>query len=164
VTLIAVFSGPIGQRGQAYQAIIGAGMRVIVSEPTESHGLPSYPDPLVAHEQGAPNAGHTPGTKHPATLRHFAGKGEDGTSVYESRPHECENVGEDYEADTRIGFVTLTGSDSVLDAAARAATTVGWQLRMHGIEGGEAAPGNFGEDERIATLEARIAALEGRTR
>ena len=61
-----VASGPIGHRNQARQALTSAGF--VVSPTEDTWGLPSWPDPITAHGQGAPNAGHTPGTPHPDTM------------------------------------------------------------------------------------------------
>jgi hypothetical protein len=168
------FSGPIGVRDQVRQGLVGAGCRPLLEEATNLRGLPSYTDPLTAHEAGAPNSGHTPGTLHPSTLRHMVvdasgapvrravGVNDIGETeyetVYEDREHVCEHVGKPYEADPRIGALTVVGED--IERPAYVVATFGWRLRSHGVEHEMAPVTGAGFPEvssvRMSDLEQRV--------
>lgn len=112
-------------------------------------GFSSYTDPQVAEKEGKPNAGHTPGTKHPAALEHLIREGdhEDGCTLSEKtgkpikcahvgltehRGHKCKHVGDDYTADPRIAFLTVTHDDErSIDQAQELAEKYGWMVRSH---------------------------------
>lgn len=134
---LMVFSGPVAQRADVHTALERAGFQHrpegvgpdgLPADP--SHGLPSYPDPLAASEAGKPNAGHTPGTLHPATLDFLA---DDGESVEERENPLTEHHGKPYGADPTIGFLTFLGD--MVDTARPVAERYGWSLRMHRAAG-----------------------------
>ena len=215
-----VASGPISLRNQARQALVSGGFTVADTE--ESWGLPSWTDPITAHEQGAHNAGHTPDTPHPDTLhrrtteedqaavdaahqaahqavveearaaheeavaefeRHLAEVGSSATADFEPpapptfveppepagapllpefipETHACEHVGQDYEADPTVAFLTADGPHP--DAAVAALAPFGWLLRMTVVAVGEVTSTEeltFGTD-RIGDLEQQVAELK----
>lgn len=148
--LTIVLSGPKGYRSRVVSALRRAGYEIGPED--HGHGLPSYTDPVTAHEAKKPNSGHTPGTPHPAELVTI----EDGKKV--AVPHDCEHVGDDYEDDPRIAWITCRGPHP--DDAQRAAETLGWQERMHGYRT-EATPDPVLEIVRTwGAMQSRVKDLE----
>lgn len=145
-----VFSGPVKTLPAAHGAAVKAGLIHVPDTVLEdgtvdpSHGLPSYTDPVTAHDAGAPNAGHTPGTLHPTKLRRVGVKGE----LEEQDNPLATYFGKPYKADPAIGFLTFTGDHE----AVAALETHGWQLRAHHVPTKQ----HVAEDP----FNARLAALE----
>lgn len=189
IEMNVVISGHKRTEPQARKALAAAGITVIPThlpngDPNPKHrvddwGLPSYTDPITAEKAGQPNAGHTPGSQHPAQLEYLILEGDhadrpecaegcDWHDPTEPRDHACKHVGEDYEQDQRVGFVAGTVECPELDAAAvtlavtkahDAVEKIGWQLRAHW----ETQPAGFKAPdpvELIAAMEDRLAALE----
>lgn len=118
----AIFSGPGVDRDKVAAALTDAGFPPVPEgivlrwddKPHDDHGLASYPSPEHAAKAGVPNAGHTPGTPHPAT-------------------------GKQYVHDPRVAFITVPmpdhkrGKPRPLDAIAKVVTGAsnGWGLRLH---------------------------------
>lgn len=154
-TLTIVLSGPNTFRHQVATSLKREGFEV--GPETHGHGLPSYTDPITAHEAGKPNAGHTPGTEHPAELLAVE-EDDDGNAVHVPVPHDCEDAGSPYEDDPDIGWVSARGLD--VDRAQAVAQGFGWQLRMHGVKT-EADPDPVAEMlNEWAAMKARVDELE----
>ena len=128
IPALVVVSGPGSELSTVEELLASAGAKVpqvdgVVFDKNSSHGLPSYPDPITAEAAGHPNAGHTPGTPHPATLRF---KGEDGL---EERPNPVQHHGEAYEEDSSIAFLTVEcGDPNVVERVLQGRP---WIVRMH---------------------------------
>jgi hypothetical protein len=118
---MVILSGPVRTRGAAGRALQTIGFKLVpesLQREMGSWGLPSYADPIKAHEAEMPNSGHTPGTPHPSELEFVDGKHE----------HACEHVGEDYVPDPRVAFLAASGTDP--DRARIAAEPYGYEVRV----------------------------------
>lgn len=120
---LVTLSGPGTELSKVEKALTDVGLRPPVFEdfeldPYDSHGLPSYTDPVTAHAAGKPNAGHTPGEPHPATL---VISGEEQANPV---PHH----GEAYEPDTSVAFFTVAGHPDPVELAIKGTN---WAVRMH---------------------------------
>lgn len=114
----ATFSGPVEGRDKINAALANAGFQLLpdraagaLVRPWDTFGLPAWANPSLADDQGAPNAGHTPGTKHPDT-------------------------GKPYVDDPRVGFSTVLLDDEgdakeLNRAVSLLGKRSGWRLRRH---------------------------------
>lgn len=145
-----LISGHKRSKLSVQEELSGAGFELVLLKPGEDHwGFPSYTDPLTAEAFGHPNAGHTPGTAHPFALEHLVldGDHEKGCTLSEAtgkpvkcehvgqteeRHHDCKHVGDPYEPDPRIAFVTVSHADPrSIDHAQDIASKFAWSLRTY---------------------------------
>lgn len=184
---VMVFCGPVERRSDCARALISVGLAPLpdhIQAEVHSWGLPSYTDPITAHEAGKPNAGHHVDQGHPAFIDYLvqAGDHEEGCTVdtdgepvecihvghTEPRPHMCEYLGQPYEEDKSIGWLSVYGD--AVNSAAAAATSAGWSLRLHSSpsvmklpEPGDVRFQPPSDDELFAKLEARYESLRPRS-
>lgn len=138
---LAVLSGPLARRNDLKRSLEGAGLTVLdpgplPDDPTVAvahRGLSSYPNPDLAADAGAPNAGHTPNTEHPET-------------------------GEAYEGDPRIGFLDVQVPDGGLDRICELAHANRFVLRVHYPEHVITVP-DLTVEQRLAIVENQMAAI-----
>lgn len=134
---VAVLSGPLLSRSDCVRALGGAGFacaQVGTPPGDPHHGLPSHPDPDLAAEAGAPNAGHTPGTPHPDT-------------------------GDPYVGDPNVGWVDVPLSPpDILDRVVELAQTASYVLRCHSAELVTTIP-DLTVEQHLATIDEHLAAI-----
>lgn len=136
-------SGPVDTQAQCVAALKAAGMRLLH---TESAGLPSHTDPITAREAGHPNAGHTPGTRHPVMLLTVDGE-EFPNPVAETHGNEA------YQPDPSVGFITV--ASDAHDTAHQIAVAYGWRLRRHTVQTIETLE-DISLAERLARIESDL--------
>jgi hypothetical protein len=154
---VLVFSGPAASRASVTQALSSAKLPLVVGG-NHSWGLPSYADPIVAHAAGKPNSGHAVGGFHPAKLR-----GANGETI----DHDCDNVGQPYEADPGVAFVAVYGDVDDEIRTRSALAPFSWSLRLYRHPSSSRPMGRPGDvrfdgvdvDTLCEELERRYAAL-----
>jgi len=170
---LCIVSGPVTARDRVIGALGAAGLQ---ARESDGHGLPSHPDPITAHANGAPNSGHTPGTPHPETLDFLIAEGDHdkGCTVSEKtgKPIKCEHIGQtetrpnpltkhhgaDYVEDPSVGFLAVECDDP--DKVIGILADSGWMLRMHISPVLQTIEDELGPEARLARIEAELAALK----